>query len=104
MDLWQVTRSHNGVGETPEVATLHLSGCRDGVDDLHLTGFAGVASRDVTLREQNMQEVAVVGLDLAKNVFQVHGVAANGGCPSSEHSGQAGCLFRGELASSGVDI
>ena len=26
-----------------------------------------------------MQEVAVVGLDLAKNVFQVHGVAAGGG-------------------------
>ena len=26
-----------------------------------------------------MQEVAVVGLDLAKNVFQVHGVAADGG-------------------------
>jgi len=48
------------------------------VDDLHLTGFAGVASRDVTLREREMQEVAVVGLDLAKNVFQVHGVAADG--------------------------
>ena len=26
-----------------------------------------------------MQKVAVVGLDLAKNVFQVHGVAADGG-------------------------
>jgi transposase len=26
-----------------------------------------------------MQEVAVVGLDLAKNVFQVHGLAADGG-------------------------
>ncbi len=25
-----------------------------------------------------MQEVAVVGLDLVKNVFQVHGVAAGG--------------------------
>ena len=30
-------------------------------------------------RERKMQEVAVVGLDLAKNVFQVHGVAADGG-------------------------
>ena len=26
-----------------------------------------------------MQEVAVVGLDLAKNVFQVHGLATDGG-------------------------
>ena len=26
-----------------------------------------------------MQEFAVFGLDLAKNVFQVHGVAADGG-------------------------
>jgi transposase len=26
-----------------------------------------------------MQEVAVVGLDLAKNIFQVHGMAADGG-------------------------
>lgn len=25
-----------------------------------------------------MQEIAVVGLDLAKNVFQVHGVASDG--------------------------
>ena len=30
-------------------------------------------------RERKMREVAVVGLDLAKNVFQVHGVAADGG-------------------------
>ena len=49
------------------------------MDDLHLTGFAGVASRDVTLRERKMQEVAVVGLDLAKNEFQVHGGVAGVG-------------------------
>jgi transposase len=48
------------------------------VDDLHLTGLAGVASRDVTSRERKMEEVAVVGLDLAKTVFQVHGVGAGG--------------------------
>jgi hypothetical protein len=47
------------------------------VDDFNLIRFAGVASRDVTLREQSMQEVAVVGLELAMNVFQVHGVAAD---------------------------
>ena len=39
------------------------------MDDVHLTGLAGVASRDVTSRERKMQKVAVVGLDLAKNVF-----------------------------------
>ncbi len=37
-----------------------------------------VVDRDVTSRERNMQEVAVVGLHLAKTVFQVLGIDAAG--------------------------
>lgn len=47
------------------------------MDGLVLTGFAGVVVlRDVTLRELSMEEVAIVGLDLAKSVFQVWDVEA----------------------------
>ena len=48
------------------------------MDDLQLICFAGVSSMGVTLGRLKMREVAVVGLDLAKSVFQVHGIAADG--------------------------
>ena len=51
----------------------------DGVDGpLTASMCQGLVVKDTNGREPSMREVSKIGLDLAKNVFQVHGVDAAG--------------------------
>ena len=51
----------------------------DGVDGpLTASMCQSCVVKDTNGREPSMREVSTIGLDLAKNVFQVHGVDAAG--------------------------
>lgn len=55
-----------------------------------------------------MNEVSIIGLDLAKRIFQVHGARADGSvafrqCPSSEHLAQIAAWISGVQAHQGID-
>jgi hypothetical protein len=64
----------------------------EGVDDLRLKGSGRQRRRDVTCREREMAGTAIVGLELAKNVVQDHGVRTTGAVVSRKQLRRAQVL------------
>lgn len=64
-----------------------MGGIVDGLDALSRHRCTKVVSLTITWTEASISKVGIIGLDLAKNVFQLHGR----GCIRSRSSSQEGC-------------